>query len=264
MNDLENLDGELNERLKLMSELTVLNTQKIHDFIHLKEDERISGSKRDRSIVTRLDYEINLGTMNKYLARFPEDSFDGEEVHMLRKGSYFTLLEDPVDGTDHAKHFNPEHPEKKQWATYMLGLLYKGEPVAFGFGAPLRKEVYWGSPTEGVHLNGKPHSPQPSEGIIVGINEHSHGDKLKKLCGREHISMAGFSAWLILQGMTGGGVCPFNLPHESTCIAAAALSMGANGGNIYGRQFQPYNEQAQFVWAFPPYTIEEIISLHRQ
>jgi fructose-1,6-bisphosphatase/inositol monophosphatase family enzyme len=259
----DNLDEMLEKRLSVMSELAVINTQRIYDFMHLPKEERMAGSKRDRTVVTRLDYETNLQTMTKYLVQFPEDSFDGEEIHMLRKGSTFTLLEDPVDNTDHVRHFDQSHPEKKRWATYMLGLMHKGEPVAFAFGVALRKELYWGRFRKGVVLNGRQHVPKPSPGIIVGVNEESHSSTLKELTGHENVRIAGFCAWLILQGMTAGGICPFHLPHESTCIAAAALSMGAMVSNIHGGEFQPYNEQAQLVWAFPPLTLEEVISHHR-
>jgi hypothetical protein len=46
------------------------------------------------------------------------------------------------------------------------------------------------------------------------------------------------------------GFNPFPLPHESSCIAAIALSLKATVTDQFGQPFVPYNIQAQMHWEF--------------
>lgn len=79
--------------------------------------------KANESPVTIADREAENLLRQKILSRFPEDGFIGEEFGKVEGHSDFTWIVDPVDGT---RSFVRGIPF---WGT-LVGLLYRGEPIA--------------------------------------------------------------------------------------------------------------------------------------
>jgi hypothetical protein len=257
---------DIEARLEVMKNLVTRNITTVQEFIALPLETRRALVKRkpDGTLITPIDLENDERSRRIFLGKFPGDSFGGEEIQTLERWSQFILLQDPIDGTDHAVNFDPRHPVKKRWATVMQTLLCNGIPVAFALGVALRNEVYWGT-AEGAFFDGHAHVPdRSSSDLLVWINEDEHGPELEKIIGYQNIKLAGVCAWTILQGMTTGGACPFPLVHESACIGAIAESMGATVTNMHGEVFQPSNEQDGLVWTFGKHNIKEIADRARK
>jgi fructose-1,6-bisphosphatase/inositol monophosphatase family enzyme len=250
---------EILKRFALMQKISETNTAAIKSFLGLPKKQRLRKTKPDGSEITLLDLENNMRSAKMYFEEFPDDGFHGEEMPMLEKNAEFHLLEDPVDGTNHALHYDPAEPGKKRWATHLLTLLYHGEPVAYTLGVPLRDELYSGNIVTGTLIGHIPYCiPNASRGFVVGMNEAEHEDQLMEVCGYKKVPMAGLCGWLILQGVTSGGINPFPLPHESACIAAIARCAGAPVTNMFGRPFQPYNREGGMIWVFDEKIVNQV------
>jgi fructose-1,6-bisphosphatase/inositol monophosphatase family enzyme len=253
--------ADLNPRIEMVSTLLAENTEILRQFHFSDPRSRIHGMKHDGSKVSKISYFINNRTRESYLDRFPKDSFDGEETPMLRPNAEFTLLQDPDDATVHTLEYRESDPTRYSWGTHMMSILFKGVPVAFALGVPLRNERYVGSVLHGVFLNGAPYElPKKNPKLIVGTNEEEHRAVLRPLTGLHDIHIAGLCTWLILQGETLGGINKFPLPYESSCILACARALGATVTNIFGEQYQPYNTHHKGVWSFHPLSHATLLS----
>ena len=264
---------EFDERCKTIRHLSRLNTDALKEFIHLSPAKKkmMSGSKPDGSAVTILDYSNNFRLINQWLEKFPEDDINGEELAMRKHKHYpadYEIFEDPLDSTHHGIEWDKDNPSSEKWPTHMISLTYRGEPVAFALGVPLKDEYYFGSVSHGVVLNDQPYKPTHTgkEQLLLGVNELEdiHVAELTSLTGRKKYGIAGLYAWIILQGVTAGGINPYPLPHESVCIAAVVRAMGGSISNEFGQLFQAHNRVARMVWSFPPVKHEDVLRIARE
>lgn len=265
---------QLNRRCATMRALSRSHTTKIIRFLSLPPEKRKiqSGFKPDGSTITTVDIANNYQLMNEWAGEYPEDDINGEECGLRRYRSSpadYEIFEDPIDSTNHAISYIKDHPAVgEKWPTHLLSLTFQGEAVAFTLGVPLKDEYYFGSYMHHVQLNGNEYQPNHSgsEKIILGVAEHEQGQVtiLERLTGRKTYGIAGLYVWIILQGVTAAGICPYPLPHESNCIAAAARSMGAVVTNEFGKQFQAHNRLVRAVWSFPPFDHDTILRMARE
>ena len=102
--------------------------------------------KNDRSPVTKYDLQIEDLIRTIILKEFPNHNIIGEEFENIDKGSGYTWIIDPIDGT---KSFMTGRP---LWGT-MIALMYKYKPIISMVDFP-RLNQLWIAYRDNLFLNG--------------------------------------------------------------------------------------------------------------
>jgi myo-inositol-1(or 4)-monophosphatase len=121
-------------------------------------------------VLTQTDLEIGrriIGEIEKY---YPGHNIIDEEAGVIDKGSAFTWVVDPIDGTSNFAAGIPTYG-------IMIGLLENDTPIAGGMVLPAFNEVYLAEKGKGAFCNGEriTVSTQPSllSGLVAyGIDGH--------------------------------------------------------------------------------------------
>ncbi|MED5579871.1 MAG: inositol monophosphatase [Nitrospinota bacterium] len=116
-----------------------------------KQEKLTVHRKKDQSLVSEVDYEIELFLKNRILKEFPNDLFIGEEygIENFRKERQKRIWAiDPIDGT------NPYIKGLPTWGI-CIGLMDENTPLAGGFYMPKTKELFIGEKGKGATINGK-------------------------------------------------------------------------------------------------------------
>lgn len=105
--------------------------------------------KGDINLVTEMDMRSERAVVETLLASFPDHGIIAEEETMIRNGSGFTWIVDPLDGTTNYAHGYPCFSvsialEKDD--EIVLGVVYD----------PMRDELFSAQKGKGAFLNGKP------------------------------------------------------------------------------------------------------------
>lgn len=107
--------------------------------------------KKDQSLVSEVDYEIELFLKKRILKKFSKDLFIGEEFgieNLLTEHQKRIWAIDPIDGT------NPYTKGLPTWGI-CIGLMYENIPLAGGFYMPKTKEIFIAEKGKGATRNGK-------------------------------------------------------------------------------------------------------------
>ncbi len=104
--------------------------------------------KNDKSVLTDTDLKIGRYILEQINIEFPNHNIIDEEAGVIDKGSKFTWVVDPIDGTANFA---------VGVVTYgtMIGLLQKDVPVAGGLSLPSLDQIIIAQKNEGAYLNGK-------------------------------------------------------------------------------------------------------------
>jgi myo-inositol-1(or 4)-monophosphatase len=91
---------------------------------------------------------LKIGKMliNEIQIKFPEHNVIDEEAGIINKGSLFTWVIDPIDGTSNFAQGIPLYG-------IMIGLLKEGEPIAGGLALPSFSEIYVAEKGKGAYCN---------------------------------------------------------------------------------------------------------------
>jgi myo-inositol-1(or 4)-monophosphatase len=98
-------------------------------------------------VVTEADVEIGRAIAAALSARFPDHNLLDEELGALDRGSRFTWVVDPVDGTSNFAAGVPTYGT-------MIALLDEGRPMACGISLPAFRETYWAEAGGGAWRDG--------------------------------------------------------------------------------------------------------------
>ncbi|MBN1820867.1 MAG: inositol monophosphatase [Prolixibacteraceae bacterium] len=101
------------------------------------------------SIVTRADLESEEKIMQIIKGNFPDHNTIGEETGFQDKGSEFTWVVDPLDGTSNFAAGLP-------WFGIIICLLKNAELYMAGCSLPYYNNVYFAEKGKGATLNGQP------------------------------------------------------------------------------------------------------------
>ena len=104
--------------------------------------------KDDKSIVTKLDVEIEKALTNHLRSIFPTHGVSGEETGTVGAGSDYCWFIDPIDGTVSFTHGLP-------MASIVLCLCYKEQPIVAIIDQPALDRRLVAVRGEGAFLNGK-------------------------------------------------------------------------------------------------------------
>ena len=105
--------------------------------------------KGDINLVTEMDMRSERAVVETLLASFPDHNIIAEEETMIRNGSGFTWIIDPLDGTTNYAHGYPCFSVSialEQEDEVILGVVYD----------PMRDELFSAQKGKGAFLNGKP------------------------------------------------------------------------------------------------------------
>ncbi len=100
------------------------------------------------SVVTEADVAVERFLTGRIRARFPEHNILGEETGWQNRGSEFTWVIDPVDGTSNFAAGLP-------WFGVMLAVLRNAQPVMAAVYLPATGTFYFTEKGKGVFRNGK-------------------------------------------------------------------------------------------------------------
>ncbi len=114
------------------------------------------------SVVTEADLASEALIFGRIRARYPEHNLVGEETGLQDRGSAFTWVVDPLDGTSNFAAGIP-------WFGVMITVLERDEPVVAGMYLPADDLLYFASRGSGVTRNEQPVrvTPETSIGNIL-------------------------------------------------------------------------------------------------
>ncbi|PIR44711.1 MAG: hypothetical protein COV10_03390 [Candidatus Vogelbacteria bacterium CG10_big_fil_rev_8_21_14_0_10_51_16] len=105
--------------------------------------------KEDNTPLTKADTEINYLVVKRISEVYPDHSIYGEEKSVIKEGSSYTWVCDPIDGT---MPFSLGLP----MFTFSLALVEQetGQPVLGVVYDPIMKNMYWATKGGGAYRNG--------------------------------------------------------------------------------------------------------------
>ncbi len=165
--------------LSVAKQVALASGQLIESLLNNGAGLNVSYKESTASPVTQADIDSEDLILSTLTKAFPEYNVLSEEAdQIVDKGSEYTLIVDPLDGTKAAKR-------KNRIPTYCvaIGLLHKDQPVA---GVVLRvatNELYWGEVGGGAFKNGQPISVEPNSDpaqALVGAAFHNTQDERDK------------------------------------------------------------------------------------
>jgi myo-inositol-1(or 4)-monophosphatase len=115
-----------------------------------------------RQVLTEADLAISELLVGRVQATFPAHNLIDEEAGVLDRGSAFTWVIDPIDGTSNFAVGSPLY-------AIFIGLLEGGEPVAGGISLPALGQVFTAERGGGVFLNDAPLAPPTPRGLSEAL-----------------------------------------------------------------------------------------------
>lgn len=196
--------------------------------------------KKDESVVTQTDIEINKMIIAEVKKNFPNYGVLSEEAsHLHKKDSLWVC--DPIDGTIPFAHGIPTF-------TFSLALVQKGQPKLGVIYDPFMDRLYYGEKGKGAFLNDKKIEVSKDSNIyrkLIEVESWQQApyqlpgfvQKIEK-DGAIFIDLCSFAycGALIASGEMIGGVCSGAQAHD---IAAAKIIVEEAGGKVtdlYGQE----------------------------
>lgn len=129
----------LNQTLTHVSEIANRNFGKVTATIKTGDNNQV---------LTQTDLEIGSNIIEAIEKYFPAHNVIDEEAGVLDKGSAFTWVVDPIDGTSNFANGIPTYG-------VMIALLQDANPIASGIALPAFNELYIAGKNKGAYCNGK-------------------------------------------------------------------------------------------------------------
>ncbi|MDO1444693.1 inositol monophosphatase [Rhodocytophaga aerolata] len=129
----------LNQTLALVSGIATRNFGKVATTIKTGDNNQV---------LTQTDLEIGQKIIESIEKSFPTHNIIDEEAGVLDKGSAFTWVVDPIDGTSNFANGIPTYG-------IMIGLLEDATPIASGIALPAFGEMYIAEKNKGAYCNGQ-------------------------------------------------------------------------------------------------------------
>jgi myo-inositol-1(or 4)-monophosphatase len=99
-------------------------------------------------VLTQTDLEIGSQIILEIQSHFPDHNIIDEEAGIINKGSRYTWVVDPIDGTSNFANGIPTYG-------IIIGLLEEARPVAGGIAMPEFNEIYIAEKGKGAYCNGE-------------------------------------------------------------------------------------------------------------
>lgn len=102
--------------------------------------------KNKLDICTDMDLRIEDLLINKFTKEFPKHNIDSEETGKIDRGSEYTWILDPIDGSKH-------YIRKLPLFSISIALKREGSTILGVVFNPLMNELFWATSKEGAFLN---------------------------------------------------------------------------------------------------------------
>lgn len=162
----------IEESLKKSSQIASSNFNKVSG---------ISKGEDNNQVLTQTDIEVGKLLVGLIQSEFPEYNIIDEETGVIDKGSEFTWIIDPIDGTSNYAVGVPNYG-------IMVGLLKDDKPIAGGIALPFYNEISIAEKGQGAFCNGEKLSVTKESNllsILVAYQIDGHQDNpdfTKKEC----------------------------------------------------------------------------------
>jgi myo-inositol-1(or 4)-monophosphatase len=169
----------------------------------------------NNQVLTEADLAIGKHIIAQIEAEYPDHNIIDEEVGVIDKGSQYTWVIDPIDGTSNFASGVPTYG-------VMLGLIEKDVPIAGAIALPAFNQVYIAGKGEGTHLDGKKITVTREENLLstlVAYSMDGHQEKPETtrdecrifaeiVLGIRNIRSSGscFDWMMVAKGAFGGGL----------------------------------------------------------
>ncbi len=210
--------------------------------------------KADGTAVTVADRSIEAILRQELLARYPDDSFLGEEYGAVAGSSEYEWIIDPIDGTSSFVN------GLSDWGI-LVGLMHKGRPIFGAISQPVTEERIWGDGERacynGSYLTARPPEFPLSDSIVLTTNlsryhEFASRERLEALVARcktlrsvgncyGYLKVATQQAQIMLDPimapwdllplipiMNGAGICITGFNGQNPIGAGSAVASGPN------------------------------------
>ncbi|QHT66656.1 inositol monophosphatase [Rhodocytophaga rosea] len=143
----------LSQTLQLVADIASKNFGKVSGTIK---------SGDSNQVLTQTDLEIGRLIINEIEKQYPDHNIIDEEAGVIDKGSAFTWVVDPIDGTSNFAAGIPTYG-------IMIGLLENDIPMAGGIVLPAFNEVYLAEKGKGAFCNGEKITVSTQTKLISGL-----------------------------------------------------------------------------------------------
>lgn len=169
----------------------------------------------NNQVLTATDLEIGKRLIKLIEGKYPEHNIIDEEAGVIDKGSAFTWVVDPIDGTSNFAQGIPTYG-------IMLGLLHGDKPLAGGIALPAFGQIYLAEKNQGAWMNGQKLSISQEvdlKNVLVayGIDGHQENPE------RTHKEM------ILLEKLV---LAIRNLRTSNSAFDAAMVAAGRYGGML--------------------------------
>lgn len=113
-------------------------------------------------VLTQTDLEIGSRIIEEIQTHFPAHNIIDEEAGVIDKGSAYTWVVDPIDGTSNFAAGIPTYGS-------MIGLLHHHIPLAGGIALPAFNEIYLAEKGKGASCNGQKLSVSEQQNLLSGL-----------------------------------------------------------------------------------------------
>lgn len=127
-------------------------------------------SSDNNQVLTETDLEIGKYIVDAITTQFPDHNIIDEEAGVIDRGSTYTWVVDPIDGTSNFANGAPTYGT-------MIGLLEEATPIAGGLSLPSFHEIFLAEKGQGATCNGVKLSVSKEEHLLktlvaYGIDGH--------------------------------------------------------------------------------------------
>lgn len=173
----------------------------------------ITKQEDNNQVLTDTDLEIGEVIVDLIRSKFPSHNIIDEEAGVVDKGSEYTWILDPIDGTSN-------FAVGSRLFGSIIGLLHKDKPIVGAVALPAFDEIYLAEQGKGAHCNGERlhvTSEQDLSKVLIGYSIDGHQenpqityDEVAILadiilgCRNLRTSGSVFDAMLVAQGKYGG------------------------------------------------------------
>jgi myo-inositol-1(or 4)-monophosphatase len=202
--------------------------------------------KGDHSPLTVTDQTINAMVMGAVTDIFPNDSLIAEEGSVLKEGSEYVWVCDPVDGTFPFSHGIPI-------CVFALALVKNGEPVLGVIYDPFQERMYFAEKGKGAFLNDRQiHVAENDklERTLIGLgnwkNAYRQSGRLVETLMAHHAAVMNlgsilYMGMLVASGEFSATIFPGRQPHDNAALKILVEEAGGKMTSLSGED-QRYDQ----------------------
>lgn len=215
--------------------------------------------KKDNSLVTKTDFEINQRVVDAIQKRFPEHGIIAEESKPTNTESEYQWVCDPIDGTLPFAHGIPV-------SMFSLALVKNGESILGVAYDPFSDRMFVGEKGKGAQLNGKPTYVNQESDIskaVIGASAKSfHLHEQIRLAGGQVIMVGStvFMGTMVASGNFAATFFAHTSPWDGAAVKVIVEEAGGRVTDMFGNE-QRYDRTTKGYLASNGIVHDEIVAM---